>query len=572
MIWQNRSAYRTAVAKIAGAGAGSGSRRRQREGVVAGYWQRYCAKNDTVGFFGPLAWGGFRDDGPAVDVRSGALVSSREVHFESWCLEALGRAVGAEAVVPLNRRPETEWREQLETLDDVRALAALDRLERGRTAVAEAQGPAELLGALDAFDELVEELTGEPPVPADDGAEGGRTPLYLDCMRDLDVRLGPSLVAELATSLPLLFEASRWWCGRGFAHGRAVLAEALADGLDGGPLPPLFARVFGELWQLPRLLAPEVAELQERCAALMADPDPATMPARAAAAFADHGPAWPLSVFNSADIQIAAPDLDAIDRGAYLAVVGDFHSGNPLTQALFSNRFADFDRFRAMWHADVGQPIVFPALARSSGLRLTARNIPDASNPDDVHLLGPRITPVHVGDRSVPMERLLVRGDQAVDPAGGFHAPITDMLFGPMFISAMRTFQPFAETGGRITLGRTVLRRATWRAGAADRPAEATGIRAWAGTLGLPRRVFAMATGEAKPVYVDLESPALVRNLHRIMARAAAADPNASVRFSEMLPAPDQCWLEDDNGRYTCELRIVAVDQTRRGTGTLPPV
>src|SRR5829696_5270085 len=30
----------------------------------------------------------------------------------------------------------------------------------------------------------------------------------------------------------------------------------------------------------------------------MADPKPATMAARAADAFADHGPAWPLSAFN----------------------------------------------------------------------------------------------------------------------------------------------------------------------------------------------------------------------------------------------------------------------------------
>lgn len=57
VIWQNRSAYRTAVAKIAGRGAEAGSKRRQRDGVVAGYWQRYCSKNDTVGFFGGLAWG-----------------------------------------------------------------------------------------------------------------------------------------------------------------------------------------------------------------------------------------------------------------------------------------------------------------------------------------------------------------------------------------------------------------------------------------------------------------------------------------------------------------------------------
>src|SRR5215467_1310953 len=37
VIWQNRSAYRTAVAKIAGHGAEPGNRRRQRDGVVTGY-------------------------------------------------------------------------------------------------------------------------------------------------------------------------------------------------------------------------------------------------------------------------------------------------------------------------------------------------------------------------------------------------------------------------------------------------------------------------------------------------------------------------------------------------------
>jgi hypothetical protein len=41
VIWQSRSAYRTAVAKIAGRGAEPGSKRRRRDGVVAGYWQRY---------------------------------------------------------------------------------------------------------------------------------------------------------------------------------------------------------------------------------------------------------------------------------------------------------------------------------------------------------------------------------------------------------------------------------------------------------------------------------------------------------------------------------------------------
>lgn len=284
VIWQNRSAYRTAVAKIAGSDGRSGSKRRQRDGVVAGYWQRYCAKNDTVGFFGPLAWGQIRADGPALAVRSGVLVASRQVHFESWCLEALMAAVGTDAVVPLNRRPEVELRGQLEALDDAAALAVLDRVEAARLEVAEASAVDELLAALDGFDSLIEELTGQPPAPAEDGAEGGRTPLYLDCMRDLEVDLGPSLVSELATGLPLLLEASRWWCGRSFAHGRAIIADILSDTDDGAPLAPVFGRMFNELWELPRLLGAEVPELQERCAAIIAGGDPTATAARAEAA------------------------------------------------------------------------------------------------------------------------------------------------------------------------------------------------------------------------------------------------------------------------------------------------
>jgi hypothetical protein len=58
VIWQSRMAFETQVSKIAGEPSETGSKRRQRETVVASYWQRYCAKNDTIGFFGPLAWVG----------------------------------------------------------------------------------------------------------------------------------------------------------------------------------------------------------------------------------------------------------------------------------------------------------------------------------------------------------------------------------------------------------------------------------------------------------------------------------------------------------------------------------
>ena len=562
--WQNRSAYRTAVAKIAGRAPEPGSKRRKRNELVAAYWQRYCSKNDTIGFFGPLAWGAIGDDGPALTVRWRGAEASREVHFESWCIQALARSIDPSLVVSLNVWPEIDFRHQLETIGHQAGLRSLDRLEAARAAVSDAPGGTPLLDALDAFDALLEELTGAPAARTSDSAHGGRTPLYLECMRDLDVDVGPAIVAELAASLPLMLEASRWWCGRSFAHGRHILAEALGEDLADRPLAPLYARVFDALLDdLPRRLAKETADLQARCSALVAPDQAATIAARAAEAFVDHGASWPLAMFHCADVQIAARDVAAVEAGEFLAVVGDFHGGyNQLAQGGASARFPDIHRLQAMFRADLGAPIVVPVPPPST--RRTAHWMLDLGSPDHVQVLGAGISPIRVGDRAVSFGDLVVRGGQVVDPAGEFCVPISDFFFMPMFLSAQRTFEPFAEEGPRITVGRTVLRRATWRTRADDVPREASAVAAWAGELGVPPRAFCRPTGARKPVYVDFSSPALTRNLHRMLGRATAANPDALVRFSEMLPGPAQCWLEHAGQRFTSELRIVAVDRTRR--------
>jgi hypothetical protein len=60
---------------------------------------------------------------------------------------------------------------------------------------------------------------------------------------------------------------------------------------------------------------------------------------------------------------------------------------------------------------------------------------------------------------------------------------------------------------------------------------------------------------ETKPAYVDFESPVFVDLLAKYLRGASAAT------ISEMLPDLEAAWLVDAAGeRYTCELRIVAVD------------
>lgn len=568
VAWQNRSAYRTAVATVADGLTASGSKRRRREDVVAAYWQRYCSKNDTIGFFGPLAWGTIRDDGPAVAFRSGDVVAEREVHFETWTVETLARRIGQGLVVPLQPWSEVDIRRQLEERGDERGVDLLDRLEAARTAVAAADGVDALVRSLDEFDTTFEELTGEVPARGEDSAGGGRTPLYLDCMRDLDVQLGPAIVSELAGTMPVLLEASRWWNWRCFVHFRAILKKALDRGLGDGRFEPLFDHLCDALWDLPRLLVPDMEEMQHRFVAVLAAGDDAA--ARARTAFADHGEGFPMSVFHSADVQIAGTSTSAIAAGDFVCVAGDFHSGNPLSQGMFVDRFPDPDRMRAMFHADVGSPIVGLVLLRNPRVPFSSRMSLRITDPADLHLIGPRLATPGLDHRSLIVSELLVRAGHIVDREGTVRIPLTHLFFLPMYIAAgVSTFRPFPEGSQRISIGRTVLRRANWTIPAADCPADATAIGVWAAEKGLPRRVFVRCPEDPKPTYVDFQSPALTRILRRTLARAVELDPRSLASFSEMLPGPDQCWLEHAGQRYTSELRMVFVDRTRRGLGAL---
>src|SRR5260221_2977559 len=166
VTWQNRPAMHNAVAKIAAGAPAPGSAQRRREEVVASYWQRYCAKNDTIGFFGPLAWGRVADDGPPIQVSCGRLVTESAMYFEAWAIPALAEALDPGLAVATGPRSEHDLRTQLEQsppgLRD-RGLAALDRPERCRSAVAQATTPGALDAALGDLDRVFEELTGQSP-------------------------------------------------------------------------------------------------------------------------------------------------------------------------------------------------------------------------------------------------------------------------------------------------------------------------------------------------------------------------------------------------------------------------
>ncbi len=107
VAWQNPRALQTAVDALHKAlsgrrDAGRNVDYRRWEHTVVSYLQRYCAKNDTIGFFGPVGWARVDDDAPAhlIDRPGPGLVDRRTVYLENWAVQQLAETLTTDAVRP----------------------------------------------------------------------------------------------------------------------------------------------------------------------------------------------------------------------------------------------------------------------------------------------------------------------------------------------------------------------------------------------------------------------------------------------------------------------------------------
>lgn len=98
VTWQNPAVLLALDKIVAGGGQPPRNRRqRERERVVARYWQRYCAKTETIGFFGPVCWVAIDPAAPGVTASPGPrLLRRRQVYVEHWALTELARCLSAD--------------------------------------------------------------------------------------------------------------------------------------------------------------------------------------------------------------------------------------------------------------------------------------------------------------------------------------------------------------------------------------------------------------------------------------------------------------------------------------------
>ena len=678
ITWQNPGLAQFLRDHDAGPGAARRSKQRQRELVIANYLQRYCLKNDTIGFFGPVGWASASADVPGLEVTPGEqLIARRTTYFEVWAIDKLaaeiarqGRVLGwlrprrtrsafldgnllhrphrrpvtlteaelqilracdgrrtisdvldraggpgATAVLarlaelgalrmdlegPMDAWPERLLRENLELIADPVARAAalepVDQLARARAAVDATNGdPAGLQRALASLAETFEQITGSPATRKAGANYAGRTLVYQDAVRDVQVKLGEAVTSELAAPLGLVLDSARWLVNEITDRYRVLFAELLDSeiGRVGGasvPLSRLLTMASPYLYTHDRgvgeLAAASIAELQRRWQEVLGPPSSASrhqvsadaISTRAAACFPGRPVAWGSSRQHSPDIMIAAASADDVERGNFLLVLGEIHlATNTLDGRLWVEQHPDPARLVAAEGADRGpgrialiQPkdhpnvtsrLSPPSAVLGPGQLYWSSAISDSLDPPETDIVMPAAA-MTVARRG---EDLVIR----LMPSGA-ELDFLEVIGDVMIEAVVNAFQPAAPAvhQPRITIDKLVLSREKWVfqvadstwAFAKDEHERYYLARCWRQDHQLPERVFYRVPVELKPAAADFRSIVLV-NLFAKQIRQTRAAGHTEFTVTEMLPDLGQLWLTDRSGRrYSSELRFVAYD------------
>ncbi len=131
--------------------------------------------------------------------------------------------------LPVSPWPERDLRRFLDGVGDEnarhQALEWLDSLEVARDRVRDSTSSAgKLADALTTMDELFERITGGASSRYAGRSFSGRTLVYHDSSRDIDIVLGDDLVAA-TRPLRLLSRAARWYCWRLGEEARDALRD-----------------------------------------------------------------------------------------------------------------------------------------------------------------------------------------------------------------------------------------------------------------------------------------------------------------------------------------------------------
>ncbi|HYK00405.1 MAG TPA: lantibiotic dehydratase [Thermoanaerobaculia bacterium] len=602
VTWQNRSAVVNALDPLLRHSPDAHNAKTRRQLLlVARYLQRYCAKNDTIGFFGPVGWatlGGVPRFSPGRE-----LLAARAAFFEPWAMLALAQAVpfeerleapvslpghlrlwrdrviapaetialsadelrllqlvdGSSAASLLKRLRGARWRGVLERLA-TRGLVRWEfpvaiSLQRAEEIGPAAGDPVRLGAALEAMERDFERRTS---VASRRDHSWGRGLVFEECRRDLSMDLGSAALSRIAPALQLVLRIARWYTFTIATRlARSLLREHRASGRARVPLPEFWLRtepLFGE--EIVQAVAERLRVRLRKLWSLGEHLDIRDARAFVTRHFSAPCPGWPGARHHAPDVMWDAPSPEALLAGEGTPVLSELHPGvTPFTTLSVLSLCPVRDELAREWDLDFPEPLVSPIpweeYARSTHDARLAKHHwhldlgdPYASDrPPDQILRAADFDVVESDGRLFAVQR---KGKLRLDLLTVFERRIK------LRAATAFSLSDGSPMGPRRYLGPLVVERAHWRVESLPFVAR---VREWRDSLALPERVFIRVPSEVKPIYVDLTSPVSIEMLVRFAREA----PHVSI--SEMLPGPEGLWLRDGDGNaYTSELRMIAVD------------
>lgn len=619
VLLSNPDAYHNMLLPFLARGGGLTSRRRRERRQLYTYLQRFCAKNETTSFFGPMAYGS--------PVPGGALTlvdrppNDRRVFLSAWAVRAVRRAVirdrgmlpsllfcltgrtagPGEGERALARELEGRPR-RIGELARAVGLPAKDVAAALRDMIG--QGCVDVLLGGDPYDPqplatLRDQVARTPDTPARlawlerlDRLEALRCELEA---ADLDgrVRLIPALEGLFTE---ITGEPARRAAGRTYAD-RAVFFEECASRFSlqvGQELLDAWSRQITPL--LEACVAHGAATQASAADAVLdrwegPDEQPLSRYAAAmAAAFettgsvfqAGHAPRYPAAVsegelarlsalageqegdrYAVIDLCLAAGTAEEVPRSRPLVARVHHHLQVDGWLATMHPRRADFDADARGWLArQDGGVVGFDFGRRNKGFYLfpgtrVALRDPVAADGGDERVLAPEELSVRRSGRSVE----LWHGDRPVRA----YLPLSDfvkyppyaVLSHPQVVHPLFTGAP-GESVPAVGVDTADLQRARWD----SETGTLTDRRPWIRFLALRRlarrtgrRFLFCRTGGERKPYLLDTATPLAADL-----AAHIAARSDSLTLEEMSPGPEELWLRDSEGRrYTCEFRMQAI-------------
>lgn len=573
---------------------------RARERHLLLYLQRVAAKNDTLSEYGPGGWGKTFSHRPTVgvihlDPEPGIL--SREVFLERWTAHA--------AAAALNADPDSPSEVQVPALEPYAFNVLCDDVGKWPAATPRDRWLSILMPIADLPKKFAQagSVSGRVHVMDEANARLGHlgasrestrflyaatNPIGEECLRECNFEISEKLLNEVAV------EAAPWidlW-----RDNYAFVAYRIALALRG-----VLERMKQRAPTLPSFLAAcEEARLPLTGAGMVALAQTAFSEVKALfrqrMELNAHRSVYELTIqdcqfvrqdleypkfdeytYPSADIQLAAKSIEAISNGEYQWVLAELHPAVALLHHGFYWSCPDKASLsKDLARTTLGKPNFHYGFFAADFTATTTVRFFDAL-PDLTWFVAPqrgnqKWQTVAPSKAEVYVDAggdvCLRRADDHYHLGSFARNWIIPLGFHPFFFSC-------GKHTPRLRCGKVIVQRRSWTISAQElMPGDYTGVsrdlvlavEKLRAEKDLPRFVYIRPTEQAlrrsgaegrdkdtKPVFIDLESYLFHEILYRWLRKAG------EIEVTEMLPAPDDLFWKEADGRRTFELRTLIV-------------